>query len=46
MRLADERHHVVLAVGIEGDVADEDDVVIAADILEGALERVVRGARP
>ena len=42
VRLADERHHVVLAVGVERDVADEDHVVVGADVLEGAVERLVR----
>jgi hypothetical protein len=42
MDLADERHHVVLAMGRERDVADEDDVVIALDLLEGAVERLRR----
>ena len=46
MRLADEGHHVVLAMRIEGNVADEHDIVIAADVFEGALERVSAGFWP
>ena len=42
MRPADEGHHVVLAMGEEGDVADEHDVVVAADLLEGAAQRIFR----
>ena len=34
VRLAEERHDVVLAMGEEGDVAHEHDVAIAADLLE------------
>jgi hypothetical protein len=36
-RTAD-RGHVVLAAGLEGDVAQDDDVVVSADLLEGPLE--------
>ena len=43
MGLADEGHHVVLAMRIEGDVADEHHVVVAVDILEGAVERFLGG---
>ena len=38
MRLADDRHHVVLAMRMELDVADDDEIVIAGDLLEGAAE--------
>ena len=37
MDLADDRHHVVLAVGFEADVAQHHDLVVALDLLEGAL---------
>jgi NifU-like protein involved in Fe-S cluster formation len=42
MDLADEGHHVVLAMRIERDVADEDHVLVAVDLLEDALEHVAR----
>ena len=42
MRLADDRHHVVLAMRDELDVLDDDHVVIAGDFLEGAAELVGR----
>ena len=29
MRLADERHHVMLAMGVEGDVAHQHEIVVA-----------------
>ncbi len=41
MRLAHERHHVVLAMGRELDVAHEDHVVVAFDFLEHRAENVV-----
>ena len=44
MRLAEERHHVVLAMALDLDVAQHDDVVIARHLVEGArqdLERVL-----
>src|SRR5262249_54469 len=40
--LADERHHVMLAVGVEGDVAHQHEVVVAADLVEGAVEHLGR----
>ena len=43
MGLADERHHVVLAMRKEGDVTDEHDVVVAAEIFEGAIQRILGG---
>ena len=42
MRLADERHHVVLAMRIEGDVPHQHDVVIALDLLESPVEHLGR----
>ena len=42
MRLADERHHVVLAVRVERDVAHQHEIVIGADLAEGAVEHVGR----
>ena len=42
MRLAVERHHVVFAVRIELDVLDQDEVVIAAGLAEGAVEHLGR----
>src|SRR5690606_24353508 len=42
MRLADDRRHVVLAVRLELDVAQHDQLVVAGDLLEGAREVVVR----
>ena len=38
MRAADEGGDVVLAMGVEFDIAQHDEVVIAADILEGARQ--------
>src|SRR5690606_30095498 len=38
VRLADDRCHVVLAVAFELDVAQHDHLVVAGDLLEGALE--------
>ncbi len=38
MRLADDRGEVVLAVALEADVAQHDHLVVALDLLEGALE--------
>ena len=40
MRLADEGHHVVLAMGGERNVAHEHHVVVALDLLEHAVENV------
>jgi hypothetical protein len=40
MRLADERHHMMLAVGGERNVADKDDIVVAVDVLERPVERL------
>ena len=45
VRLADERHHVVLAMRLERDVAHEHDVVVAADFLEDPVEDL-GGLRP
>ena len=42
MRFARERHHVVLAMGIEGDVAHQHEVVVPADLAERSLEYVDR----
>ncbi len=41
VRAADDRHHVVLAVRIEGDVAHHDHVVEGADLAEGTVEHLV-----
>src|SRR3546814_19348649 len=40
MRLPDNRCHVVLAVGLEADVAQQHHLVVALDFLEGALQQV------
>ena len=42
MRLADDRHDVMLAMALEPDVFQDHHVVIAFDFLEGALEIVLR----
>ena len=42
VRLADERHHVVLAVRIERDVAHQHHVLVAADLLEGRRQHLGR----
>lgn len=41
MRLADDRHHMVLAMGEEGDVAHQHHIVITADFLEGRAKHVL-----
>ncbi len=41
MGAADEWHDVMLAMGIELDVAQHDDVVIAFDLVEGARQRLI-----
>jgi hypothetical protein len=38
VRLADDRHHVVLAMALEADVGQHDDLVVAVDLLERARE--------
>ncbi len=45
VRLAGERHHVVLAVRRERDVPDEDEVVVGPDLGEGAVEDARPGIR-
>ena len=40
MGTPDERHHVMLAMGVELDIAEHDQIVIAADFLEGAGQRL------
>ena len=40
MRLAHERHHVVLAVAVDLDVLEEHQLVVALDLAEGALQRL------
>ena len=42
MRLADDRHHMMLAMRVECYVLDDDEVVIAGDFLEGAAELLGR----
>src|SRR5947208_7514818 len=42
MRTAVERHHVVLALRGEFDVADEDEIVIAGGLAKGAVEHLGR----
>src|SRR5262245_14662014 len=42
MRLAHEWHHVMLALAIEGDVAHQHEVVVSADLVEGAVEHLGR----
>src|SRR6516165_2560406 len=42
VRLAHERHHVVLAMGIEGDIAHQHEVVIPPDLAERAFEHIDR----
>ncbi len=42
MRLADEGHHVMLAVRIERNVAHENHVVITVDLAEDAVQNVFR----
>ncbi len=36
---ADDRHHVVLAVAFQADVAQQDDLVVALNLLEGPLQQ-------
>ena len=45
MRLAHERHHVMLAMGVERDVAHQHEIVVTADLAEGALQHVGRRLR-
>src|SRR5690606_33744333 len=45
MRLADDRHHMVLAMRMERDVLYEDEIVIAADFLENRTEDFFRAFR-
>src|SRR6185503_11434729 len=40
VRLADDRHHVVLAVALEADVGHDDHLVVALDLAERAGEHV------
>ena len=40
MRLADDRCDVMLAMALEADVAQDDDLVIAVGLLEGALQKL------
>jgi hypothetical protein len=42
MNPADDRHHVMLAVRLEPDVAQRHDFVVALDLLEGPLQHVAR----
>src|SRR6516162_11011285 len=42
MRFADERDHVVLAVGMQLDIAQHDDIIIARNFVEGAGQHVER----
>jgi hypothetical protein len=42
MGLADDRHHVVFAVRKEWDVPDQDHVVVAGNLFEGAAKHVFR----
>ncbi|VTZ59980.1 conserved hypothetical protein [Sinorhizobium medicae] len=42
MGLADNRHHMVLAMRIERDVLFEHDIIVAGDFLEGSAEHVFR----
>ncbi len=42
VRLAGERHDVMLAMGMERDIADEDEIVVRSDLGEGAVEDVDR----
>src|SRR5580658_346417 len=42
MHAADDRREVMLAMGLEADVAQHDDLVVAAGLLEGALEVFAR----
>jgi hypothetical protein len=42
VNLADDRRHVVLAMGFEGDAAQDHHLVVAAHLLEGALEEFAR----
>src|SRR5580704_1434176 len=42
MHAADDRREVMLAMGLEADVAQHDDLVIAAGLLECALEVLAR----
>jgi NifU-like protein involved in Fe-S cluster formation len=42
MRLAEERHHVMLAVRIEADVPHQDEIVIARGLAKGAVKHLDR----
>src|SRR4051812_39629562 len=42
VRTADDRRHVVLAMGFEADIAQHDNLVIPVDLLEGALKEGLR----
>src|SRR6266540_235933 len=42
MRLTHERHHVMLAMGVEGDIAHQHEVVVFPDLAEGAVEYLGR----
>jgi hypothetical protein len=42
MHLADDRHHMVLAIGLDANVAQHDDLVVALDLLEGARQDLGR----
>ena len=42
VHLADDRHHVVLAMALEADVGQHDDLVVAVDLLERAREHRLR----
>jgi len=39
---ADDRRHVVLAVRLEADVAQQHHLIVALDLLEGALQQIDR----
>ena len=39
VRATDDRHHVVLAVALQADVAQQHDLVVAVGLLEGAFEQ-------
>src|SRR5262249_40627475 len=41
MRAADHRKHVVLAVGIKGNVTNDDEIVEISDLAEGAVENLI-----
>ena len=38
---ADDRRHVMLAMGFETDIAQQHDILIAFDLVEGALENIL-----